>query len=268
MTESSEQLHTGLGAVDFVEGKLEHEIETKPSRREVVRIAVIAAVAISVLGSAFSIGVSTLALSQTHQTASDVAANQRLAQQAYDAAQAANGQLSARGQAQVPVPPPSSDDPTATIVAASAARVLAALPPAPSAQQVAQQLAADQALNPPAPAPAAVISVVADYLAAHPAPAGPTGETGQPGTNGTNGQNGKDGDTGPAGPEGKQGPPPTAQQIQDAMCPADTGRLGTASRLRADDGTVYTIYGCIVESIPPSTEVPPSTTPIEIPPGG
>jgi hypothetical protein len=268
MTEQHQELETGLGAVDFVEGKLEHEIETKPSRREVVRIAVLAAIVISVLGSAFSIGVSTLALSQTHQTASDVAANQRLAQQAYDAAQAANGQLTARGQASVPVPPPSSDDPTGTIVAASAARVLAALPPAPTAQQVAQQLAADQALNPPAPAPAAVISIVADYLAAHPAPAGPTGEAGQPGTNGTNGQNGKDGDTGPVGPEGKQGPPPNAEQIQDAMCPSTTGRLGTASRLKADDGTMYTIYGCIVEEIPSPTSSETPTTTVEIPPGG
>jgi hypothetical protein len=260
------ELQAGLGAVDFVEGKLEHEIETKPSRREVVRIAVLAAVVISVLGSAFSIGVSTLALSQTHQTAADVAANERLAQQAYDAAQAANGQLTARGQASVPVPPPTADDPTGTIVAASAARVLAALPPAPTAQQVAQQLAADQALNPPAPAPAAVISIVADYLAAHPAPAGPSGEPGQPGTNGTNGQNGKDGDTGPVGPEGKQGPPPTAEQIQAAMCPASTGNLGTASRLQAEDGTTYTIYGCIVEAIPPTSSETPTT--VEIPPGG
>jgi hypothetical protein len=264
MTEQQQDLQAGLGAVDFVEERLEHEIETKPSRREVVRIAVAAAIIISVLGSAFSIGISTLALGQAHQTAADVAANERLARQAYDTAQAANGQLSARGQAQVPVPPPSSDDPTGTIVAASAARVLAALPPTPTAQQVAQQLAADQALNPPAPAPAAVIRVVADYLAQHPAPAGPTGERGQPGTNG---ENGKNGDTGPAGPEGKQGPPPTAEEIQAAMCPSSTGHLGTASRLQAEDGTTYTIYGCIVEALPPSTSSEVPTT-IETPPGG
>jgi len=261
MTEQQRDLEAGLGAVDFVEERLEHEIEIKPSRREVVRIAVAAAIIISVLGSAFSIAVSTLALGQAQQTAADVATNERLARQAYDAAQAANGQLSARGQAQVPVPPPSSQDPTATIVAASAARVLASLPATPTAQQVAQQLAADQALNPPAPAPSAVIRVVADYLAQHPAPAGPTGERGQPGTNG------KDGDTGPAGPEGKQGPPPTAEEIQAAMCPSSTGTLGTASRLQAEDGTTYTIYGCIVEASPPSTSSAIPTT-IETPSGG
>jgi hypothetical protein len=266
MTEQQHELQTGLGAVDFVEGKLEHEIEAKPSRREVVRIAVIAAIVISVLGSAFSIAVSTLALSQTHQTAADLATQGRLAQQAYDAAQAANAQLTARGQAQVPIPPPNPDDPTQTIVAASAARVLAALPPTPTAQQVAQQLAADQALNPPAPAPAAVIAIVADYLAAHPAPPGKDGEPGQPGQPG---QPGKDGDTGPQGEKGEKGDPPTAAEIQAAMCPSSTGQLGTASRLQAEDGTTYTIYGCIVEAVPPpvtSSETPTST--VEIPPGG
>lgn len=268
MTEQQHDLEAGLGAVDFVEEKLEHEIGAKPSRREVVRIAVIAAIVISILGSAFSIAISTLALGQASQTAADVRANERLAQQAYEAAQAANGQLTARGQVGVPVPPPSSEDPTGTIVAASAARVLAALPPTPTAQQVAQQLAADQALNPPAPAPAAVIAIVADYLAAHPAPPGPSGEPGAPGTPGSNGENGKDGEVGPVGPEGKQGPPPTAEQIQAAMCPSSTGSLGTASRLQAEDGTTYTIYGCIVEAVPPSTSSETPTNTVEISPGG
>lgn len=265
MTEQQEQLQTGLGAVDFVEGKLEHDIETKPSRREVVRIAVLAAIVITILGCALSIAISTLALGQVRQNTLDLRTNERLAQQAYDAAQGANSQLAARGQTPVPVPPPSAEDPTATIVAASAARVLAAIPPAPTAQQVASQLAADQALNPPAPPPAAVIAIVADYLAAHPAPPGPSGE---PGENGKDGKDGKDGETGPAGPEGKQGPPPTAEQIQEAMCPTTTGRLGTASRLRADDGTTYTIYGCIVEQIPPPVTTTDSPTPTETTPGG
>lgn len=265
MSEQHQQLQAGLGAVDFVENHMEHELEAKPSRREVVRIAVLAAVVISVLGSAFSIGISTLALGQVNQNAADIRTNERLAQQAYDAAQGANSQLTARGQAPVAVPPPNAEDPTATIVAASAARVLAALPKTPTAEQVAQQLAADQALNPPAPAPSAVVRVVADYLAQHPAPAGPTGERGQPGTNG---ENGKDGDTGPMGPEGKQGPPPTAEQIQAAMCPSSTGTLGTASRLQAEDGTTYTIYGCIVEAIPPSTSATPTSVLTETTPGG
>jgi len=265
MSEQQDQLRTGLGAVDFVEEKLEHDIEAKPSRREVVRIAVIAAVVISVLGSAFSIGISTLALGQTHQTAADVRANEKLAQQAYDAAQAANGQLTARGQASVPVPPPNPEDPTQTIVAASAARVLAALPPTPTAQQVAHQLAADQALNPPAPAPSAVIAIVADYLAAHPAPPGPTGEPGKPGTNGENGTNGKDGETGPQGEQGEKGEkgdPPTAAEIQAAMCPPERGAFKEVTVAGGGDqtGTNYVIYGCVVT--PTTTEeVPPTPTP-------
>lgn len=263
MTEQQEQLQNGLGAVDFVEGKLEHDIEAKPSRREVVRIAVLAAIVITILGCALSIAISTLALGQVRQNTLDLRTNERLAQQAYDAAQGANSQLAARGQTPVPVPPPSAEDPTATIVAASAARVLAAIPPTPTAQQVASQLAADQALNPPAPAPAAVIAIVADYLATHPAPPGPSGEPGKPGENGQPGINGRDGETGPTGPAGPPGPPPTAEEIQAAMCPSSTGQLGTASRLQAEDGTTYTIYGCIVEVRPPTpsttTEVPPTT---------
>lgn len=265
MSEQQQQLQAGLGAVDFVENQMEHDIEAKPSRREVVRIAVLAAIVISVLGSAFSIGISTLALGQVTQNSADIRTNERLAQQAYDAAQGANSQLAARGQNPVPVPPPNPEDPTATIVAASAARVLAALPKAPTAQQVAQQLAADQALNPPAPAPSAVIAIIADYLREHPVPPGPTGPKGEPGTEGKAGTDGKDGATGPQGPPGR---PPTAEEIQAAMCPSSTGTLGTASRLQAEDGTTYTIYGCIVEAVPPSTSATPTPVPTETTPGG
>lgn len=263
MTEPEQQLDKALIAVETMQDNMDHRIDAKPSRREVIRLAVIVAIVVAVLGSAVSIGVSVLAFGQATRTAADQASdradlkqNQNLAKQAFDAATAANAQLSARGQAPVQIPPPDPSDPTPTIVAAAAARVLAQLPQAPTAAQVAQQLAADQALNPPAPSPSAVITIVADYLAGHPAPAGPTGQQGVEGKQGVPGAEGR---------AGADGHTPTAQEIRDAMCPAATGQLGTASKLTSEDGTTYTIYGCIVESVPPPVI---TTTPTEPSPGG
>ena len=265
------QLEFGLRALDAAETDLEHQIETKPSKREVIRIAALVALVASLLGSALSIGVSTLALgevarqeSRTTALGSDVANSKELAEKAYQAAQAANSQLTARGQTPVPVPPPSDDDPTSTIVAASAARVLAQLPPVPSAEQVAQRLAADQILNPPATPVAQVSAVVASYLQANPPPKGEPGERGQPGENGKNGADGKD------------APPPTDEQIQGAfiayvqehpdflpsqLCANYGQNFNRAQDLVAQDGTRYTLYGCITAVVPPVTTTTPEDTP-------
>lgn len=261
------QLEIGLRAVDAAEGDLGHRIDNKPSRREVIRIAALVALVGALLGSALSIGVSVLALGQvarqesrTTALGSDVANSRELAQKAYQAAEAANSQLTARGQTPVPVPPPSADDPTSTIVAASAARVLAQLPPVPTAEQVAQRLASDQLLNPPAVPVAQVSATVASYLQANPPS---KGDQGEPGQTGTPGANGRDGDP---------GPPPTDQQIQDAwvsyvqahpdflptqLCANYGQNFNQAKDLVAQDGTRYTLYGCITQVVPP---VPPTTT--------
>lgn len=271
MTEEDQrQLETGLRAVDQAESSIEHKLDGKTSRRDVVRISVIVAVVVAVFGAAVSIGVSAIALGQsirvrdaTEAQAQQLATNQELARKAYEAAQAANGQLTARGQTPVPVPPPNPDDPTGTIVAASAARVLAQLPPAPTAEQVAQRLASDQLLNPP-PVPVAQVSaVVASYLQANPPPKG------DPGTPGATGQPGKNGED---GRDGKDAPPPTDEQIQAAfvayvqahpdflpsqLCANYGQNFNRAQDLVAQDGTRYTLYGCITQVTPPT---PPSTT--------
>lgn len=269
------QLEIGLRAVNAAEDDLGHRIDTKPSKREVIRIAAIVALVGALLGSALSIGVSVLALgevarqeSRTTALGSDVANSKELAEKAYQAAQAANSQLTARGQTPVPVPPPSEDDPTSTIVAASAARVLAQLPAVPSAEQVAQRLAADQLLNPPAVPVAQVSAVVASYLQQNPPPPGPTGQRGAPGENGQNGADGKD---------GRDAPPPTDEQIQAAfvdyvkanpdflpsqLCANYGQNFNRAQDLIAQDGTRYTLYGCItnvVTPVPTSSEEPPPT---------
>jgi hypothetical protein len=271
------QLEIGLRAVDAAEQDLGHQIETKPSKREVIRIAALVALVASLLGSAVSIGVSTLALgevarqeSRTTALGSDVANSKDLAEKAYQAAQAANGQLTARGQTPVPIPPPSDNDPTSTIVAASAARVLAQLPQVPTAQQVAQRLASDQLLNPPAVPVAQVSAVVASYLQANPPPKGEPGTPGEKGQPGENGQNGQD---------GRDAPPPTDEQIQGAfvayveahpdflpsqLCANYGQNFNRAQDLVAQDGTRYTLYGCITAVVPP---VPSTTsTPMETPP--
>lgn len=270
------QLEIGLRAVNAAEDDLGHRIDGKPSKREVIRIAAVVALVGALLGSALSIGVSMLALgevarqeSRTTALGSDVANSRELAEKAYQAAQAANGQLTARGQTPVPVPPPTDGDPTSTIVAASAARVLAQLPPVPSAEQVAQRLASDQLLNPP-PVPIAQVSaVVASYLQANPPPPGPTGERGLPGENGQPGENGKN---------GADGPPPTDEQIQAAfvayvqahpdflpaqLCANYGQNFNRAQDLVAQDGTRYTLYGCITAVVPPVStpeETPTATT--------
>lgn len=264
------QLEIGLRAVDQAETSIEHKLDGKTSKRDVVRIATIVAVVVAVFGAAISIGVSALALGQSNRVrdASEVQAqqlqsNQELARKAYEAAQAANGQLTARGQTPVPVPPPNPDDPTGTIVAASAARVLAQLPPAPTAEQVAQRLASDQLLNPPSMPIAQVSAVVASYLKDNPPPKGDPGTPGENGEPGKNGENGHD---------GKDAPPPTDQQIQDAfvsyvqahpdflpsqLCANYGQNFNRAQDLVAQDGTRYTLYGCITQVVPPA---PPSTT--------
>jgi hypothetical protein len=278
MSESEQRpLEIGLRAIDAAEDDLGHRIDNKPSKREVIRIAAVVALVGALLGSALSIGVSVLALGQvarqesrTTALGSDVANSRELAEKAYQAAQAANSQLTARGQTPVPVPPPTADDPTSTIVAASAARVLAQLPPVPTAQQVAQKIAADQLLNPPAVPVAQISAAVASYLQANPPP---KGDKGEPGTDGQPGANGKD------GVDGQPGPPPSDAQIQAAfvtyvqehpdflpsqLCANYGQNFNQAKDLVAQDGTRYTLYGCITSVVPPPvTTTTPSDTPTE-----
>lgn len=281
MTDQERQLEVGLDAVDVVETQ-QQEIDRKPSRREVIRLAFIVAIVVALIMGGVAIGVSTLAFGEAARTAAeqeavakDLEKNQELARQAYEAAQAANASLTARGQATVPVPPPNPDDPTATIVAAATARVLASLPPSPppTADQVATAVANQLMLNPPpGPSPAQVLTAVAAYLRDNPPPPGPTGPSGLPGADGKNGTDGKN------GIDGRDAPPPTEAELQQAfvnyiqanpnflptqLCAAYGQNFNQAKDLVTQDGSRITLYGCITEVKPPE-----ATEPTVVPPTG
>jgi hypothetical protein len=269
--ERQEELANVLNVANDAVQQTAQDLRDRPDRREVVKLAVLIAVIVSLIMGGIAIFVATAALSSAARTAADNAAgqqaatrdadnNRKLAQQAYDSAKAANDALAARGQPQVPVAPPNTNDPTATIVAAATARVLAALPPQPTAADVAQQIARDQLLQPPSVPVTAIAGQVASYLAQNPPPSGPPGPSGQPGTNGQNGTNGQDGKT------------PTEADIQsafvdyvnanpgflfDQLC-KDHGSPSSAQNLVAQDGTTYTVYGCIVSSSPPTSPTSPT----------
>lgn len=255
-----------------------HDIERKPDRREVAKIAVIAAVAVSMIMGAVAIGVSVYAFSSATRAsvaqeaaAKDQEASRKLAEQAYTAAQEANRTLQERGQAPVPIPVPDGD-PTDTIVAAATARVLAQLPDTrPTAAQLGQAVAGYFIANPITPAgptPGQISQSLAGYLATNPPPSGPPGEDGKPGADGKNGVDGKD------------GAPPTDAQIQQAfvsymqanpeflprqLCRNYGQNFNQAKDLTSSDGTRYTLYGCITEVQPPAQS---TTSSIPILPGG
>lgn len=260
----------------------EKALDRKPGRREVTKIAVTAAIVISVIMGAVAIGVSTLAISEAARTSADQRAaakdaetNRKLAESAYSSAQDANRALQNRGQAPVPLPPPGDEDPTDTIVAAATARVLAQLPDTrPTAGQLAQAVAEYFILNPVGPTPGQLSSSLAKYFADNPPPPGPAGPSGQRGAPGQDGQPGADGQPGKDGVDGRT---PTAEDIQrefvayvqanpeflpQQVCRNYGQNFNQAKDLVAADGTQYTLYGCITEVKPPVTGEP-TVTPTE-----
>jgi hypothetical protein len=77
--------------------------------------------------------------------------------------QDSNAQLMARGQAPVVAPPPSAPD-SDTLVAATTARVLAALPQSPDMAAIAQMVAAAVSAQPTGPSSAQLSTALADYF--------------------------------------------------------------------------------------------------------
>jgi hypothetical protein len=160
-----------------------------------------------------SIGMGVAAI-QIARTASTTAADERVARlaadedrkttqattnQAIEQLKSSNEQLAARGQAPVATPGPSSSASDA-LVAATTARVLAAIPAAPTTAQIGQMIALAVAATPPAGPTATQLSgAVAAYFATNPPPVGERGEQGE------------------RGQQGEQGPGPTADQIQAAV---------------------------------------------------
>lgn len=177
-----------------------------------------------------------------------------------------------------PPPPPGVPPPAATVLA-------------PTPQQVANALAEFLAVNPIIVNPADIAEQVAAYLAANPPPKGDPGDTGP---RGADGANGADGAQGEQGAQGDPGPQPTADQIMDAfrvavaanpslLCP-DGGTYGFVTLLTANDGTVQA-FGCFGDLVanPPAGggggdeddddpggsdgSTPPATTENPAPPG-
>ncbi len=172
----------------------------------------------------------------------------------------ANRALTARGQAPVATPV-STTDPTDAIAAAVLAKVLAQLPPTPTADQVASRLQAavtsnvlgpslDQlktqaaaylaSLTPPGPTQAQIDAAVARALAGRDltGPAGPAGPAGKDGVNGTDGADstvpGPAGPAGETGPAGAQGAPPASWSWPDPLVPGVTHQCTRSGGTNAD----------------------------------
>lgn len=237
-------------------------VERKPDWGQVRRYVLISVVSVSLLMAGVSIGVSVLAARSVASATADAAAaktavteNRELATKAYEAAREANEKLASRGQAPVPVPSP--DNASESLVAAATASVLASLPPAqpPTAQALAQSVANYMAANPVTPLGPSVGQIseaLAGYFTTNPPPSGDKGEPGAPGEQGE---------------KGEKGDTPTAQEIQaafveyikanpallrDNLCLGEgQGQYRLASDLIAADGSRISGWLCVTSSTPP-----------------
>jgi len=259
--ERTEAMHSNAVTARAAAQTLGNGLGRKADRSDVWKIVVV----VTLLGCAVSIGVSALAVSQVAEQRAEATAAAKTQQdikatadKAYAAAQQANSELTRRGQQPVPVPKPTDQSSTDTIVAAAAAKVLASLPPTtstpPTAASIAAAVAGYFAANPPPTVtPSMVANSVAGYLQANPPPAGPPGAQGPAGA---------DGAAGPAGPSGAQGPKgdtPTQQDIMDAF---NQAALNNPSILCAGKGTFQQLDGVRVDD--PSNPLPDSHKSITI----
>lgn len=243
----------------MVAGQLEQEhvehVATRVARRESRRYGLWGAVFTALI----AIGVSLLAVSVANRASSvadQATISAQSAQSTVDGALAelktANEQLQARGQE--PVQVPANPDPSDAIQAAVLAKVLAQLPKAPTAEQVAavlQPAVFAQVTGPTRdqlaalvadyfaqnPTTSAIQAAVDNYLAIHPLQPGPKGDTGRDGDKGDKGDSppcleeasacrGADGANGAdstvQGPQGLQGAPPNSWTWPDPLVPGVT----------------------------------------------
>lgn len=202
--EAIETLHAeGVAAATSLGESLRH----KANRGDVWRVAAV----VACITAAMSIGVSLVGSSQMADLRAERASERLKADEerestrkAINALEEANRDLQARGQQ--PVSPPVDMQPDDTLVAATTARVLASLPPAPmpTAQQIGDAVAAHMIAHPVVISPSAVMTQVSAYLTANPPP---PGEKGEPGVNG------EKGDQGEPGADGQPGHTPTPEEI-------------------------------------------------------
>ena len=241
--------------------------EAQATARGWYRRAVLAAAVVAVLvATAASLGALWLASSSQQAVAEQAAYNaatRKIAEDSKRTGDAANAELSRRGQAPVPIPQPGTVPDTDVVVASATARVLAHLPdPTPTRAQLGQAVAeymSEHPVAPVGPTPQQLSSSIAGYFAVHPPPAGKDGSDGADGQPGQDGADGQDGHT------------PTAEEIQaafvayvqdhpDALCPRG-GHYTELRVLLADGGTADT-WQCVVSTAPPptTTTTAPTTT--------
>lgn len=213
-------LDAGLAATEVAQAQHEAKPSFKQARRislgyalAITSFGMVAAIVISIFASqsALDAKARTAVLSQTTEQ------SRQLAEKAYEEAKQANATLLARGQAPVPVPPP-SDNPADTIASAAAAKVIAQLPKnQTSPTEIAPIIGQYLTEHPQGPTATQITNQIAAYFATNPIPPGKQGEQG------------KDGE------KGEQGPPPTAEQLLASItsycstrneCRGPTGETG------------------------------------------
>lgn len=214
--------------------------------------AVLAAIVVSVATSSIAVWIATAASASADQAVASGQAAQRTVDDALGKLAEANKELQARGQA--PVSVTENPDPSEAIQAAVLAKVLAQLPPTPTAAQVAailQPTATAQVVGPSRdtlaelvaayyrdnPTAPQIQAAVAAYLQANPPERGPQGDPGIQGVQGVPGESppclsepaqcrgpaGADSIVpGPQGPQGLPGPPPASWSWPDPLVPSVT----------------------------------------------
>lgn len=237
--DGEDQLSIGLAAAST----LGRSMDRKADRGDVYKIALVCAFAVSLLMGGFAIFVATGAAQEAGRVSVAQEANRKTseesrqrAEQAYAVATQVNQELQRRGQAPIPIPPPSENS-DGTLIAAAAARVLAMLPPQagrpPTAEEIGRAVANYLAANPPGPTAAQISGTVATYLRDNP-PA--------PGTVGPRGEKGDAGDKGEPGADGAPGPAPTQAEIIAAF---ETAAAANPSLLCGGKGQFTLVKGLV-----------------------
>jgi hypothetical protein len=229
--QAAEEEPKRLASIAARAGKAAGQLAAKRENRRSGLLMLIVALLVPLL-------VSTIALGTSLHTAGDVAD----VQVALERLDQANDALEARGQPPVEVPPNST--PEQVSAAAITAQVVASLPPAPTADEVASRLQGAVIGQLTGPTFGELARLSADYFRTLPAPPGPTeaqiqaavdrryaadppdpGRDGAPGEQGIQGEPGVQGEQGipgEQGPQGLPGPPVTSWTWPDPVVPAVT----------------------------------------------
>ena len=193
----------GVDAADHLiahDAGLVREVNDRPTRREMRKTALIAAVVVSSILSAVAILVGYNAgqeAAEAQQQVFQAEQDRKQYREAIDGSlrelRESNAELRRRGQQPVPEPDPQDITPQDATATAAAAKVLATLPDfSPSDQELGQAIARYIMTNPQGPSREMLAELVAAYLNDNPP---------------------QRGSEGPQGEIGEQGPPVTQEQI-------------------------------------------------------